>query len=147
MKYGNLNFLELSGPLQACNRTALLFTLSYHQYCRFIWYKDLYFIKKIVIGSVKLEFQTHSPLWNYIEYSALINIIRVKPWMCRQGFAPKLQSAHPVGARYVNGMQKTANHNSALAYLSHIVLHVSASRAYHQVLVFIKLLRKVYRTL
>ena len=27
MKYGNLNFLEPSGPLQACNGTALLFFL------------------------------------------------------------------------------------------------------------------------
>jgi len=25
MKYGNLNFLELSGPVQACNGTDLLF--------------------------------------------------------------------------------------------------------------------------
>jgi len=31
MKSGNLNFLELSGPLQACNGTALpLLSKSYH---------------------------------------------------------------------------------------------------------------------
>jgi len=31
MKYGNLNFLEISGPLQACNGTALplLFTFYF----------------------------------------------------------------------------------------------------------------------
>jgi len=29
MKSGNLNFLEPSGPLQACNGTALLFTYEY----------------------------------------------------------------------------------------------------------------------
>jgi len=28
MKFGNLNFLEPSGPLQACNETALPFTIS-----------------------------------------------------------------------------------------------------------------------
>jgi len=28
-KSGNLNFLESSGPLQACNGTALLFTFNY----------------------------------------------------------------------------------------------------------------------
>ena len=29
MKYGNLNFLEPSGPLQVCNGTALLFNYSH----------------------------------------------------------------------------------------------------------------------
>ena len=31
MKYGNLNFLEPSGPLQACNGTDLPFTLHPHK--------------------------------------------------------------------------------------------------------------------
>jgi hypothetical protein len=31
-KYGNLNFLEPSGPLQACNGTALPFILIYHHH-------------------------------------------------------------------------------------------------------------------
>ena len=34
MKYGNLKFLEPSGPLQACNGTALPFTIFYQ--CSFI---------------------------------------------------------------------------------------------------------------
>jgi len=37
MKCGNLNFLELSGPLEACNRTALPYLLYhlclYHNIC------------------------------------------------------------------------------------------------------------------
>jgi len=37
MKFGNLNFLEPSGPLQACNGIALLFTfLLYTNYIYFI---------------------------------------------------------------------------------------------------------------
>ena len=49
MKSGNLNFLEPSGPLQACNGAALTFTFymfrtSYfryqedHLYMHFLWY-------------------------------------------------------------------------------------------------------------
>ena len=30
-KYGNLNFLEPSGPVQACNGTALLYYIMVHQ--------------------------------------------------------------------------------------------------------------------
>jgi hypothetical protein len=33
MKYGNLNFLEPSGPLQACNGTALPFYCTYKLDC------------------------------------------------------------------------------------------------------------------
>ena len=36
MKSGNLNFLEPSGPLQACNRTALPFNFYYWSICMYI---------------------------------------------------------------------------------------------------------------
>jgi len=32
MKYGNLNFMKISGPLQACNGTDLLFLTFYYRY-------------------------------------------------------------------------------------------------------------------
>ena len=50
MKSGNLNFLEPSGPLQACNETALPLLISYHIpyvnlefYCKMEYYKTLAF--------------------------------------------------------------------------------------------------------
>ena len=49
MKSGNLNFLELSGPLQACNGTALPFTLMMEVTC---------FSKMLV----QLELQLYIPL-------------------------------------------------------------------------------------
>ena len=37
MKSGNINFLEPSGPLQACNGTALLFIILYIPIMRGLW--------------------------------------------------------------------------------------------------------------
>ena len=42
MKSGNLNFLEPSGPLQACNGTALRFYLPSRNVLEIIKYKILY---------------------------------------------------------------------------------------------------------
>ena len=37
MKSGNLNFLESSGPLQACNGTVLSLYLLYLSHCTIVW--------------------------------------------------------------------------------------------------------------
>jgi hypothetical protein len=40
MKSGNLNFLEPSGPLLACNRTALLFRITKSSWMKWLGHYD-----------------------------------------------------------------------------------------------------------
>jgi hypothetical protein len=67
MKSGNLNFLEPSGPLQACNGTALplplqpqrsfevLNSLTYHKNFGVIEFLCLYFILGLMMDLVKKQ--------------------------------------------------------------------------------------------
>jgi hypothetical protein len=76
MKSGNLNFLEQSGPLQSCNRTALLFAL--YMYIKGAIFISLYksqqnieTLKDYRLNAIATTANLH---WLYKEHLTLKNI-------------------------------------------------------------------------
>ena len=55
MKSGNLNFLEPSGPLQACNGTALLLPLYYYYYYYYYYYLIIVSCHRSFLPGTSLE--------------------------------------------------------------------------------------------
>jgi hypothetical protein len=92
----NLNFWHLF----------VLFQLIYPQYTRINFHitsiaalydaRSYILGEKNVIASVKTEFQTHSPPWNYIKCSALINNIRIFPECADRALLPNFSLHIPL---------------------------------------------------